>query len=255
MQRQISDDDSEFEVMHVQGTNTFNELAVQTKYFNTIMPDFMPKAPFYAELHSQLQLGAVPLAPSSRVHYLLKLEDIMDEALLELYTDAGVTLFRNIDCQITVVFPQINSTFYGAMSYKLLEGDYFDSVLTKVHEGYEMSLNRETTDQEPEIHILADMSATLQQNILKLDMNWNNLKIPRALAADFPDGTRVYANILVKLTLIPTMPLSVAPTNAQLDAIKEMVSKHAVLYKPTNNEDVKENMLNDHKIPMVTKLI
>lgn len=191
-------EDSDYEVMETETSNVFSELVHQNKYFTVPSLPFDTNAPYYAELQKQFRIGATPLNPTGMKSFVIRLADILPELEYNLYTEAATTLFKVYNLDVTIVPSLFISDTLGSATYKMTQGEYFESELHPISKEYDYTLNQEVTGVDYSIPV-TDKATTLATPLFKLDYRWHSLRTTRSLV----DGTSVFLAMLVKASLQP----------------------------------------------------
>lgn len=142
-------------------------------YYGVAAVPFDPNAPYFNETIVQWRLGIMPINTVGTKVYTVKLGNVIDEDVLAQYIDAGATMLKIQDFKVDVVPQQFLESTMGTSSFRIQQGEYFDTVVAKVYESHQTDLNEQLTGLEYEIAIdRQPIPDLLQKPICTLTYKW-----------------------------------------------------------------------------------
>lgn len=171
--------------------------------FYGINDEFDPSAPYYNETLVQWRLGSNPFPINGAKIYTIRLGNVVNEATLQQYLDAGLVQLKLLNLNIDLVPAQFLHSTTGVATVKVVQGDYFDTQIHKIYETSAVELSEEVTGLLFTIDALIPIADLLQTPICSITYKWYGVRL------DPEPATPIFINQMMNITT--TMSTTLAP--------------------------------------------
>lgn len=136
--------------------------------------------------------------------YTIRLGNIINEATLQEYLDAGLVQFKLLNLNIDLVPAQFLHSTTGVATVKVVQLEYFDTQIHKIYETSAVELSEEVTGLLFSIDTLMPIADLLQLPICSITYKWYGVRL------DPEPSTPIFINLMMNITT--TMSTTLAPS-------------------------------------------